>query len=60
MTASPDFQLLLQRMRTMSAGDLSVLHASLERPESVMITPVGSPNDILWSEMAAFGWMRKK
>ena len=54
-------QELLALIRVMSAGDLSILQAAIqelgqERPVMVTTTP-GSNNDVLWSKMAALGWM---
>jgi hypothetical protein len=47
----------LERMRAMSAADLSVLAASAAEPGSSMTTVPGSANAALWSEMAKRGWM---
>jgi hypothetical protein len=57
MTENIDTEALLARMRTMTDGDLSVLHASLQSPDSSMATSPGSPNDVLWSAMEKLGWM---
>jgi hypothetical protein len=43
---------LEQRLRKLSPGDLSVIEASALRPGSAMATSPGSPNDLLWSDMA--------
>jgi len=51
---------LLTRMRKMSAADLSVLAACTQTPESGMTTAPDSPNEVLWSEMVALGWMTVK
>lgn len=51
---------LFQRLRRMSAGDISVLRASLETSNSEMTTMPGSANDSLWSEMVTLGWMSKR
>ncbi len=52
---------LLERMRNMSAGDLSILEAALtdlDGGEPVMMTTTpGSDNDLLWSQMVAHGWL---
>jgi hypothetical protein len=51
-------------MRQMSAADLSILEAvpqTLEQEESVRLATVsGSKNDLLWSQMAAVGWMKQE
>ena len=49
-----------ERMRGISAADLSVLDASAHTPDSNMTTSPGSANSVLWSEMAELGWMNKK
>lgn len=43
----------------LSAGDRSVLRASLQRPagEAQMMTAEGSANHELWEALAARGWM---
>ncbi len=51
---------LLERMRGMSAADLSVLDAAAHTPDSNMTTSPGSPNEVLWSAMVELGWMNKK
>jgi hypothetical protein len=49
----------LERMRNMSAGDLSILEAALTElggGEPVMMTTTpGSQNDLLWSQMVTHG-----
>ena len=51
---------VLQRMRQMSAADLSVLAASTQTPGSSMTTAPGSANEALWSELVTLGWMIKR
>jgi hypothetical protein len=60
MVTQAQIDALLQRMRQMSAADLSVLEASSGTPESSMTTAPGSPNEVLWSEMVGMGWMTKR
>lgn len=52
---------LLERMRSMSAADLSVLEAAIKQPsgeQPVLLTTIpGSANDQLWSEMTKLGWL---
>jgi hypothetical protein len=60
MATQAQIEALLKRMRGMSAADISVLEASTETPESSMTTAPGSPNELLWSEMAALGWMNRR
>jgi hypothetical protein len=57
MATQTPIESLLQRMRKMSAADLSVLQASADTPDSQMTTAPGSPNEALWSEMGQLGWM---
>jgi hypothetical protein len=57
MATQTQTESLLQRMRKMSAADLSVLQASADMPDSQMTTAPGSPNEALWSEMEKLGWM---
>jgi hypothetical protein len=59
MATQTQIQSLLQRMRGMSAADLSVLQASAGTPDSQMTTAPGSPNEALWSEMEQLGWMTR-
>ena len=59
MADSAQIEALLQRMRGMSAGDISVLWASTQTPGSNMTTGPGSPNEALWNEMVELGWMAK-
>ena len=61
MTESANSDDLIRRMMAMSDGDISVLVAALKQPNSnsVMVTPEGSPNDALWSKLAALGWMSR-
>jgi hypothetical protein len=40
-----------------SAGDRSILRASLDLDDSVMTTTAGSPNDALWACFLRHGWM---
>ena len=55
-------------MRKISPGDFSILWSVMDRrtgrPDSndtyQMVTISGTPNDILWSEMVALGWMAVK
>ena len=60
MATEAQLQALLQRMREMSAADISVLYASAQTPGSSMTTAPGSPNESLWSEMVALGWMTRR
>jgi hypothetical protein len=57
MATPAQTEALLRRMRQMSAGDLSMLEAAVNTPDSNMATGPGSPNEALWSEMAALGWI---
>jgi hypothetical protein len=59
MATQTQIESLLQRMRGMSAADLSVLQASADTPDSQMTTAPGSPNEALWSEMEQLGWMTR-
>jgi hypothetical protein len=47
---------MLVQMGAMSRADLSVLKAALERPDSQMMTTVGSANEVLWQQFAHRGW----
>jgi hypothetical protein len=60
MATQAQIEALLQRMREMSAADLSVLEASSKTPESSMTTGPGSANEALWSEMVELGWMIRR
>src|SRR5579862_8137796 len=60
MATQAQMDTLLQRMRGMSPADISVLAASSQTPESSMTTAPGSPNEALWSEMVALGWMTRR
>jgi hypothetical protein len=51
---------LLQRMRGMSAADISVLDAGVRTVDSNMATAPGSANEALWSQMVELGWMSTK
>lgn len=57
MATEAQIEALLERMRGMSAADISVLEASTQTPDSNMTTGPGSPNESLWSEMVDLGWM---
>jgi hypothetical protein len=57
MATQAQIESLLQRMREMSAADLSVLQASADTPDSQMTTAPGSPNEALWSQMEKLEWM---
>jgi hypothetical protein len=46
-------------LATLSPGDLSVNEGAAARPESAMITGIGSPNDALWSQMERVGWAQQ-
>ena len=59
MATQAQIESLVQRMRKMSAADLSVLQASADTPDSLMTTAPGSPNEALWSEMEKLGWMTR-
>ncbi len=50
----------LQRMRAMSAADISVLDACSKTPESNVTTAPASPNEALWTEFVGYGWMKCK
>jgi TPR repeat protein len=50
---------LLPLMDKLSSGDLSTMLASLDKPESRMMTVEGSANDVAWSEMVRLGWMNE-
>ncbi len=54
-----DLLQLEQRLRSLGAGDRSVIEAAASRPGSVMTTSPGSPNDALWSEMEKAGWTKR-
>jgi|SRR5579862_8696715 len=60
MATEAQIEALLNRMRTMSAADISVLHASAHTPDSNMTTAPGSANEALWSEMVNMGLMSVK
>jgi hypothetical protein len=60
MTTDESDESLMAQMLTLSAGDLSVLEASLGKPDSVMLTVIGSANDRLWSKMEKRGWLKKE
>jgi hypothetical protein len=60
MATQAQIEALLQRMRQMSAADLSVLQASTQTPGSSITTAPGSPNEVLWSEMVGLGWMDRR
>ena len=61
MPANEALEAVYAMMRTMSPADLSVLGEGCRRVadgEEVMLsTASGSPNDLLWAEMARLGWM---
>jgi len=57
MATEAQIEGLLQRMRKMSAADISVLEARSQTPDSSVTTAPGSQNEALWSEMAELGWM---
>jgi len=60
MATQEQMDALLERMRGMSAADISVLEAAAHTPESNMTTSPGSSNELLWSAMVELGWMDKK
>jgi hypothetical protein len=60
MVADDSNESLMAQMLTLSAGDLSVLEASLAKPDSTMMTVIGSANDRLWSKMERRGWLKKE
>jgi hypothetical protein len=60
MATEAEIAALLERMRAMSAADISVLEASANTPESNVTTAAGSANEALWSEFVKLGWMIKK
>jgi len=59
--AEAQMESLKARLRETSRGDLSILAAlpeTLAQEETVRLaTTSGSQNDLLWSQMAALGWM---
>ena len=59
MATEAQIEALLERMRAMSAADISVLEASANTPDSNMTTAPGSANEALWSEFVKLGWMIK-
>jgi ABC-type transporter Mla MlaB component len=46
-------------LATLSPGDLSVNESAAVRPESTMVTGVGSANEALWSQMECSGWTKQ-
>ena len=46
-----------ERLLKMSAGDASMLYAAFEDPSRQMTTMDGTANDLLWTDMAALGWL---
>jgi hypothetical protein len=60
MATEGQIKALLQRMREMSAADISILQASTKTPGSSMTTAPGSHNEVLWSEMVGLEWMMKR
>ena len=60
MADAVQIRALLERMRAMSAADISVFEASANTPDSSMTTAPGSANEALWSEFLKLGWMIKK
>jgi ABC-type transporter Mla MlaB component len=46
-------------LATLSSDDLSVNECAAARPESPMITGVGSANEALWSQMECAGWTQQ-
>ena len=60
MATEAEIAALLERMRAMSAADISVLEASANTPDSNVTTAPGSANEALWSEFVKLGWMIKK
>ena len=60
MATQAQIEALLQRLREMSAADISVLEASTKTPGSSMTTAPGSHNEVLWSEFVGLGWMMKR
>jgi hypothetical protein len=60
MASDGQIKALLERMRAMSAADISVLEASANTADSNMTTAPGSANEALWSEFVKFDWMIKK
>jgi hypothetical protein len=47
-------------LRGLSAGDRSVLAATLETSDSQIATVRGSPNDLLWSQLVKLGLAQEK
>jgi hypothetical protein len=50
---------LLGLLRSLSAGDRSILQKSLEVPDSQIATVRKSPNDAFWSRLAELGLARE-
>jgi hypothetical protein len=46
-----------QAFNATSRGDRSILSASLDSEDSVLVTSTGSPNDELWTILTQHGWM---
>lgn len=55
--ATDELRRLLQGL---SAGDRSVLAATLQTPNSQIATVRGSPNDLLWSKLVELGFAQEK
>lgn len=53
------FEELAADYRKLSAGDRSVLHASLAQGNSTLLTTRASPNDRFWEKLARLGWMQR-
>ena len=52
---APDEQILLDLLRKLKPSDMSVLHASLQTPDSQIATVKNSANDAFWSKLVEFG-----
>ena len=50
---------IVELIRRLTAGDLSVLKATLDTPDSQIATVAGSANDRLWSALADEGLARE-
>jgi hypothetical protein len=59
MAGKEEIEALFGRAFRMSAADISVLEVGGKRPGTVMTTPEGSDNDLLWSELCKLDWMKE-
>lgn len=49
---------LVKAMDGLTAGDISMLEASVSSPGSIIATVSGSANDVFWTQLEALGWLR--